>query len=56
VRLERWLCAFTHILTAIEEELGSVPSTYIQQLTTPCNSSSKGSDALLWFLWASAYM
>jgi hypothetical protein len=36
-------------LAALPEDLGSIPSTPIRQL---CNSSSRGSDAFLWSLWA----
>lgn len=34
-------------LAILAEDLGSVPSMY-RELTTSCNSSPKGSDALSW--------
>ena len=35
-------------LTALPEGLSSLPITHTRQLTTACNSSSRGSDALFW--------
>ena len=32
------------VLTALSEDLGSIPSTHIGQLTTACDSSSRESD------------
>ena len=38
-------------LTVLLEDLGWIPGTS-QKLTTVCNSSSRGSDALFWPPWA----
>jgi hypothetical protein len=41
--MAHWLRA--HIVHA--QDMSLVPSTYIRQPTTACNSSSRGSDALM---------
>jgi hypothetical protein len=38
--LERWLKAYT----GLSEDLSSVLTSHIRQLTTTCDSSSRGSD------------
>lgn len=40
------------IYTAQSEGTCSVPSTYSGQLTTSCNSSTRGSSTLFWTPWA----
>ena len=39
---------------ALAEDQNSVPNTNIWLLTTACNSSSWGSETLIWPLWVSA--
>lgn len=40
------------VKTAHIEDVSLVHSTYILWLTAACNSSSRGSSALFWLLWA----
>jgi hypothetical protein len=41
----------SRILATLLEGLSSVPSIHVVPLTTTCNSSSKGSNALFWPPW-----
>lgn len=49
--LERWLRVFT----ALEEDTGSIPTTYIKLLTALSNSSPMGSNTLIWLPWAPSH-
>lgn len=44
--LAQWLT----VLCTLPEDLNSIPRTHVKQLTTTCNSCSRGSDAILWLV------
>lgn len=48
----RDVSAIKHVPAALAEDPNPVPSTHVREYTTVCNCSSRGSDTLLWPLWA----
>lgn len=49
-RLRAGEMAYLGAHTALGEDLTSVPSTHVRQVTVACNSSSKRSDPVFWSL------
>lgn len=50
--MTHWL----RVLSALEEDLSSLPSIHSKWLTTICTSSTEGSDILFWSRWVPGNM